>query len=113
MWELIAAKTESGGVDIGQVWRFAQVPEFKTLSGLFSFILPRVLILGGVMFFIMIIIAGLGVIMGAGSDDPASKEKAKNFLTYSIIGLIIMIGAYWILQIINVVTGGSLDRILQ
>lgn len=112
MWILLA-DASTDGIDIGKVWRFAQVPQFSSLAGVFSFVLPRVFILGGVIFFVMIVIAGFGVIRGAGSDDPHNQEKARNFLTYSIIGLIIMIGAYWILQIINVVTGGSLDIILK
>lgn len=100
------------GIDINKEWRFALIPEFNTLGGLFSFLIPRVLILGGVIFFIIIVMAGFGVITGAGNDDPHAKEQARNFLTYGVLGLIIMIGAYWIVQIINVVTGGSLDTLL-
>lgn len=107
---MLLAQTGNGGVDIGKTWSIAQ--NFPTLASLLSFLIPKVLIFGGVIFFIMIIIAGVGVITGAGSDDAQAQEKSKNFLTYAVIGLIIMIGAYWVLQIINVVTKGALKNLL-
>lgn len=97
------------GVDIGSAWPIAN--NFSSLSGVISFLFPRILILGGVVFFIMIVFAGFGMITGAGGDDPHSKEQAKNFLTFAVIGLLIMFGSYWILQIISKLTGGSLGAL--
>ena len=97
------------GVNIGEVFPLAQV--FKTLGGLISRLYPMILLLAGVIFFILIIFAGIGVISGAGSDDPQAKEQAKSFLTYAVIGLIIIFGAFWIMQIINYLTGGALGGI--
>lgn len=99
-------------VNIGSVWPIARIDTFKTLGGLVSHLLPTVLMFGALVFFVMIIIAGVGMILGAGSDDAHAKEKAKNFLTYAVIGLIIMFAAYWILQIVNRVTGGALGDLL-
>ncbi len=100
-------------IDIGQDWQLSgKTGGFGSLAEIVSFLLPKALLLGGVIFLIMIIIAGLGTIAGAGSDDPHKKEQARNFLTFGIIGLTIMFGAYWILQIINFLTGGTLKEIL-
>jgi succinate dehydrogenase/fumarate reductase cytochrome b subunit len=102
-------------VDIGQNWRLAGGAGqggFASLSSLVSSLLPKILLLGGVVAFVLVIIAGIGVISAAGSGDSHGMENRKNFLLYAVIGLVIMFGAFWILQIINFVTGGSLQGIL-
>jgi hypothetical protein len=98
-------------VDIAQEWRFATVG-FKSIGELISFLLPRAMIVAGIIFFILIILAGFSVITSAGGDDPHAQEKAKAFLTQAVIGLIIIFGAFWILQLINYIAKGSLDSIL-
>lgn len=84
---------------------------FSSLSDVISNLLPKVLLLGGLISFIIIIIAGVGIIAGAGSGDAHETENRKNILTYAIIGLVLMFGAYWILQIINFITNGSLQNL--
>lgn len=97
-------------VDIGTVFPIAK--NFKTLSSLVSYLIPRFMILAGVIFFILVIGAGVRVVMTAGSGDAHAQEQAKNFLTLSITGLVIIFGSYWVLQIINFITGGSLRTII-
>jgi uncharacterized membrane protein len=109
----IVAVVHAQGVNVGSVWPIARIGAFATLGGLVSHLLPTILMFGALIFFVMIIIAGMGMIVGAGSDDAHAKEKAKNFLTYSVIGLIIMFAAYWILQIVNRVTGNALNNLFQ
>src|SRR3989338_4807073 len=90
------------------VWQFAD-PQFpQTLGGFISYLLPKILLAGGI-FFLLTVIAGFGVVRSAGSGDAHSSEQARNFLTYAVIGLIIMLGAFGILQVINFLTFGSLS----
>jgi len=96
-------------VDISQKWPLAK--NFPTLSSLVSSLLPKILIIGGVIFFFIIVISGLGMIVTAGGDEHAAESR-KNILTFAIIGFSIMFGSYWILQIINFITGGALGSIL-
>ncbi len=99
-------------IDIEQEWQLGPGKGgFGSLAELMSSLLPKILLLGGIVFFIIIIIAGIGVITGAGGGDAHDAENKKNILTYAIIGLILMFGAYWILQIINFVTNGSLQSL--
>lgn len=98
-------------VDIGQKFPFAQ--NFQSLGQLVSSFLPNILLLSSIIFFILVIIAGLGVVMSAGSSDPQTQEKARSFLTYAVIGLIIIFSSYWILQLINVLTFGSLKGLVK
>lgn len=100
------------GVDISKTWKFALNPNLQSLSSLISFLLPRALLLGGIIFFGLIIFAGFQFFSSAGSDDAQAKMKWSEILTYGIIGLIIIFGAFWVLQIINVITNGALGGIL-
>lgn len=102
-------------VDIGKTWQLsgeAGKGGFKSLGDLVSTLLPVLLVLGGIIFFVMVIMAGFGILRGAGSEDAQAKAKWHQILTYGAVGLIIMFGAYWIVQIINYITGGALNSIL-
>lgn len=64
------------------------------------------IILAGIIFFIWIIIAGWGVITSAGEESSAQdKAKAKAAITYAVIGFLLVVTAYFILQIVGVITG--------
>lgn len=97
-------------VNITDEWPLARV--FPDLGSIPSHLLPVALLFGGIIFFIMVIAAGFSFMKGAGSEDAQAKEKWHRILTYGAVGLIIMFSSYWILQIINFVTKGSLDSIL-
>ena len=100
-------------VDISKVYPPAQTTDFQTLGGVGSSFLPKILIIAGVIFFFLTVIAGIGVIAGAGSSDAQAQEKAKSFLTYAAIGMVIIFASYWIVQIISFVTFNSLGKIVQ
>lgn len=94
-------------VDINPTsWPLAR---WTSLAGLVSGLIPSIMLIAGIIFFIMIVIAGFGMIAGAGSGDAHASEKAKNFLTFAVIGIIIIFASYWVLEIINYVTGGTLN----
>lgn len=97
---------EAYAVNISAEWPLAS--PFPTLGDFVTRLLPIALIFGGVIFFFLVIVSGFSILGGAGSDDAATKAKWHQILTYGAVGLIIMFSAYWILQIINFVTGGSL-----
>lgn len=87
--------------------------QFQTLGGFISSFLPKVLIFAGVIFFFLIVIAGLGVITRAGSEDAHGQEQAKSFLTNALIGFVIIFASYWIVQIISFVTFNSLGNLIK
>jgi hypothetical protein len=77
-----------------------------TTGKLITLWLPNALVLAGIIFFFLIIGAGWQVIMGAGSEASAQdKAKAQAALTYAVIGFLLIVSAYFILQIIGVITG--------
>ena len=100
-------------VDIGKVYQPALKTSYRTLGELISTFLPKILIFAGVIFFLMTVVAGLGVIAGAGQEDPQAKERAKAFFTNALIGLVIIFTSYWVVQLISFMTYNSLRKLIQ
>ena len=103
---------EAYAVKIEEVWRPAQTAEFQSFGGLISFFLPKVFLVAGIIFFVITIYAGFSFMRSGGSQDAHEKEKWRMVLTYGVIGLVIIFAAFWILQIINFITGGALQGIV-
>jgi len=83
----------------------AQTP-FTSPGSLLTRILPNAMILGGVLFFFYIIWGGWDIVFGAGSGgNPTSMQKAWRKLTFGLIGFLIVVGSFFILQIIETLTG--------
>ena len=100
-------------VDIGKEYQPGKITALQSLGGLVSSFLPKILLVAGIIFFLLTVAAGVAVIAGAGSGNPQNQERAKSFMTYSIIGLVIIFASYWIVQIISFVTFGSLKGLIQ
>lgn len=103
-------KAYAQGVAINPTtWQLAG--PFSNLTSLVSNLYTIAIFAAGLIFFILIIFAGIKMIMSAGSSDPHNKEQAQKFLTYSVLGLIIIFTAYWIMIIINKITQGGLGGV--
>lgn len=75
----------------------------KTLMGLLTEILKYLLYLAGAIAVLFIVIGGFQYITSAGNEEQA--EKGKNTLVNAIIGLVVIIMSYAIIQVIaNAVT---------
>ncbi len=68
--------------------------------------LPPIIILGAI---IMIILGGAKMITGA--DDPKAYASAKQTITYAVIGLIGIAGAWIILLLIQAFTGANVTEL--
>lgn len=80
--------------------------EYSGAGSLINNILPNVYIAGGVIIFFMIVFGGFTIIAGASNPDKI-KEGGKT-ITSAIIGLVVLFASYWIIQLIQVVTGLSI-----
>ncbi len=83
---------------------FPPATNFSDLASLINVIIPNILIAAGVVFFVIIVYAGIQMI-AAGSLEAQKWEKVRNTLTAAVVGLVIVVVAYWIVQIIATVTG--------
>ena len=81
------------------------VKTLGTLGNIISNILPNIYIFAGVVLFILLIFGGLTVIINAGKDDPEATAKGQKAITAAVIGFLIIFCSYWIIRIIEVVTG--------
>lgn len=83
----------------------------KNLAGsdfatVISKLLPNAIIAAGVIFFLLILGSGFMLIKGAGADaSPQDTAKAKGAVTFSVIGFLLIVSAYFILQIVGSILG--------
>ena len=75
---------------------------YKTPADLINVIVPNLFVVAGVLLFLMIVYAGFKFSMSGGSKG---KEDSKDIIKSALIGFMVMFSAYWIIQIIQVVTG--------
>ena len=79
------------------------VPQFKSVGALISAWLPNIYILGGILVLILIIASGFMWITNAG--DIKKIEESQKILTFAIMGFIFLFASYWIIQIVQILTG--------
>ncbi len=80
--------------------------KFSDVGSLITSLLPNILVLAGVIFFLLMLGGGFTMIKNAGGDVNAQDAaKAKNAVTFAVVGFLLVVSAYFILQITGVVTG--------
>lgn len=70
-----------------------------------SVVISNALVIAGVIVLFLFIAGGIGMIAGAGSNNPEQAEKSKKTITAAVIGFVVIFAAYWIVQIIGKITG--------
>lgn len=91
-------------MDIGQQFG-APLKDIKQTGDLVSVIVSNAYILAGILFLILFIVGGLNVIGSAGSSDPQQAAKGWKIITAAFIGFLIIFVSYWIIKIIELITG--------
>ena len=76
---------------------------YTNAGDLINNILPNIYVAAGLVLFFMIVLGGFKVISSA--SDSHKMEEGKKTITFAIIGLLVVFGSYWIIQIIQIVTG--------
>ncbi len=61
----------------------------------------------GVIILFMFVFAGIGMIKSAGANKPEDMAKAKKALTSALIGFVVVFTSYWIIQLIETITGST------
>src|SRR3990167_9284238 len=81
---------------------------FTTFGDLVNAIVRNAFMLAGVISFILLILGGFGVIVGAGSGDTKKLEQSKKAVTGAVVGLLIVVLSVLIVQIIATITGADI-----
>ncbi len=62
----------------------------------------------GIILLFILIGGGIAMIKGAGKSDPKAMEQGKQAATSALIGFIVVLSAYWIVKLIETITGLNL-----
>jgi hypothetical protein len=92
-------------VDIGNPQVFAPAGTFKDFGTIVTVIVKNAVVLAGIISFVLLILGGFGVIVGAGSGDAKKLEEGKKAITGAVVGLLIVVLSVLIVQIIATITG--------
>ncbi len=79
------------------------VPKFTNLGGVISEFLKYLFPLAGLLLFAYLIMGGFSYLTSGG--DPKATEQAKSKVTNAIVGFIILVVSYWIVQIFGYMFG--------
>ncbi len=84
----------------------AEAEGFKQgIGGIFSTLLQNIYVIAGVVLLILLIVGGFGFIMGAGGENPEGTKRSKQAITSALIGFAVIFCSYWIIRIIEILTG--------
>jgi len=76
---------------------------YTSVNTLFNNILPNVYIVAGLIIFVMIVVGGFTIIANGGNQDKVAE--GGKIITSAIIGFVVLFASYWIIQLIQVLTG--------
>ncbi len=94
------------GVNIGDY--FLPAKNFSDIGSLLNIFVRNIFTIGGVVFLAMFVIAGFKFIRKAGKLEPAEFNKVRDTMGAAVVGLVIMFVAYWLVRIIEIITGVSI-----
>lgn len=80
----------------------------KGVGPLISSLIGNILVIAGVVMLFFIMWGGLEIIRGSGSADQEQAARGRKVLTTAIVGFLIIVASYFIIQIIEVITGISI-----
>jgi len=79
---------------------------YQTLGGFISKILPNLYIVASLILFVLLIAGGFAIITSAG--NPQKQQQGSKAFTSALVGFAIIIASFWILKIIEFITGISI-----
>lgn len=78
------------------------------VSALTSSILGIAIAIASIILIFLFIFGGISMIAGAGTSNPEQAAKGRQAATSAVIGFIVVFAAYWIIQLIQALTGFEL-----
>lgn len=99
---MISLSPAHAQVDLGD---FDFFKRFSSIGALVSVLLPNVLIFAGIILLVYTVMAGFNMIRSAGSGDAEAATKARQTLTYGIMGFVIVFTAALVMQLVEFLTG--------
>lgn len=92
------------GVPIGETFN-SPFGQTLTIGNLVSVLVEAAFAIAGVIFIFLLVAGGIGIMAGAGNDNPEQVTKGKQAITSALIGFIIVFAAFWIVRLIEEIIG--------
>jgi hypothetical protein len=86
----------------------SKLAEPTSVSLYVTAIITGAISIAGIILLFILIGGGIAMIKGAGKSDPKSVEQGKQAATSALIGFIVVFSAYWIVKLIETITGLNL-----
>ena len=90
-------------VNIGSITQTTQ--QFDTFGALVTVVVKNAYVAAGIITLLLLVFGGFTFIIGAGAGDTKKLEQGKQAIAGAVIGLIIVVTSFWIIQIIELITG--------
>lgn len=78
---------------------------FPTVGTFINVLVKNSLTLAGIIFLILLLVGGLTFIINAGNGDAKKAAQGQQTLTTALIGFLVVFLSFFIVQIIEVITG--------
>lgn len=98
-------------IDIGTSFTYggnSLLTDPRSIGKITSSFLATSISVAGILLLFLLIGGGIAIIAGAGNSDPKAVEGGKKAATSALIGFVVVFSAYWIVRLVEVVTGVSL-----
>lgn len=92
------------GVDIGSAFN-SPIGRTVSLGDLITVFVSAAISVAGIIVLFLLVGGGLSIIAGAGNNDPRATGQGKQAVTWALIGFLVVFGAFWLIQLIEAVTG--------
>ncbi|MFA6518224.1 MAG: hypothetical protein WCV93_01050 [Candidatus Shapirobacteria bacterium] len=103
MFKPVLAQVQIGDTPLGSGHTISS--SYPNLAVLVSIILKNALTVAGIVFLALLIFGGLTFIINAGSGDSKKTAQSSGAITNALIGFLVVFLAYFIIQIVEVITG--------
>lgn len=95
-------------VDIGNIYDSPFTGTGSVSVGnLVSNIMQGAIAVAGLILFFMLMFSGIAIIASSGSGKPEQAEKAKKTATSALIGFLLVVFTYIIVELIQAIIGGE------
>ncbi len=76
---------------------------YPNLAAFLNLFVPLAFIVAGLIFLFLLIGGGFAIIASGG--NAKNMEQGKNQIVTAVLGLVVIFAAYWIVQIVELITG--------
>lgn len=92
-------------VPFNSPWGVTVAGQGRGFAYFVSVILSNAIVIAAILLLFLLIFGGISIIIGAGSGKKDDVAKGQKAVTAAVAGFLIIFTAYWIIRIVEVITG--------